>query len=70
MATKLTMSFKNAADNTTSYSVDDPRADVTDVEVQAVMDDMLAKNIFNTSGGDLVSVSGAKVTTTTVNELI
>lgn len=70
MATKLTMSFKNTADNTASYSIDDPRPDVTDVEVQAVMDDMLAKNIFNTSGGDLVSVAGAKVTTTTINELI
>ncbi len=70
MATKLTMSFKNAADNSASYSIDDPRPDVTDVEVQAVMDDMLAKNIFNTSGGDLVSVAGAKVTTTTINELI
>lgn len=70
MATKLTMSFKNAADRTASYSLDDPRPDVTDVEVQAVMDDMLAKNIFNTSGGDLVSVSGAKITTTTINELI
>jgi hypothetical protein len=64
------MSFKNTADNTASYSIDDPRPDVTDVEVQAVMDDMLAKNIFNTSGGDLVSVAGAKVTTTTINELI
>jgi hypothetical protein len=64
------MRFKNAADNTASYSIDDPRPDVTDVEVQAVMDDMLAKNIFNTSGGDLVSVAGAKVTTTTINELI
>jgi hypothetical protein len=64
------MSFKNTADNTASYSIDDPIPDVTDVEVQAVMDDMIAKNIFNTSGGDLVSVAGAKVTTTTINELI
>ncbi len=70
MTTKLTMRFKNTADNSASYSIDDPRPDVTDVEVQAVMDDMLAKNIFNTSGGDLVSVAGAKVTTTTINELI
>ncbi len=70
MATKLRMSFKNALDNTSSISLDDPKADITAVEVQTVMDDIIAKNIFNTSGGDLVAVKGAEVVTTTVNELI
>lgn len=70
MATKLTMSFKNAADNVSSYTVDEPRVDVTDVEIQAVMDDMIAKSVFNTTGGDLISVVSAKVITTTVNEII
>jgi len=70
MATKLRMSFKNALDNTSSISLDDPKADITAIEVQTVMDDIIAKNIFNTSGGDLVAVKGAEVVTTTVNELI
>jgi len=51
-------------------SVDDPREDLTPAEVQAVMDDVIAKNIFNSSGGDLVSVKSAEVITTNVNELI
>ena len=69
MATKLQMSFKNAMDKQSTLSIDNPRADVTDAEVAAVMQDIIAKNIFNTSGGDLVSIVGAKVVTTTVNEL-
>ncbi len=70
MSTRLRMSFLNALNRTTSMSVDDPREDLTPAEVQAVMDDVIAKNIFNSSGGDLVSVKSAEVVTTTVNELI
>jgi len=70
MSTRLRMSFLNALNRTTSMSVDDPREDLTPAEVQAVMDDVIAKNIFNSSGGDLVSVKSAEVITTNVNELI
>jgi hypothetical protein len=70
MATRLRMSFLNSLNRTTSMSLDDPKADLTPIQVQAVMDDIIAKNIFNSSGGDLVSVKGAEVVTTTVNELI
>ncbi|HCX03223.1 MAG: DUF2922 domain-containing protein [Tissierellales bacterium] len=70
MATRLRMSFLNSLNRTTSMSLDDPKADLTPTQVQAVMDDIIAKNIFNSSGGDLVSVKGAEVVTTTVNELI
>jgi hypothetical protein len=51
-------------------SLDDPRADLTPAEVQTVMDNIIAKNIFDSSGGDLVSVKSAEVVSTTVNELI
>lgn len=69
MATKLEMSFKNAMDNKSTISIDNPKSDVTDAEVAAVMQNILDKNIFNSNGGDLVSVDGAKVITTTVDEL-
>jgi hypothetical protein len=70
LATRLTMSFKNSSDRMSSYTLDDPRADLTDSEVEAIMLDMIAKNVFNTTGGDLVSISSAKVTTTSISELI
>jgi len=70
MATRLRMSFLNALNNTTSMSLDDPKVDLTPAEVQTVMDDIIVKNIFNSSGGDLVAVKSADIVTTTVNELI
>ena len=70
MTIRLSMSFKNAADRTSSYTIDDPRADISEAEVQAVMEDMISRNIFNTSGGDLKSIASAKVTTTDVTQLI
>ncbi len=70
MTIRLSMSFKNAADRTSSYTIDDPRADISEAEVQAVMEDMITRNIFNTSGGDLKSIASAKVTTTDVTQLI
>mgnify|MGYP002622927678 FL=1 len=70
MTTRLTMSFKNEADRTSSYTIDDPKADITEAEVQAVMEDMISRNIFNTTGGDLKSIAAARVTTTSVNQLI
>ncbi len=69
MATKLEMSFKNAMDNKSTISVDNPKSDLTDEEVATVMQNILDKNIFNTNGGDLVSINGAKVVTTTAKEL-
>ena len=69
MATKrLELIFKNQMEKTSKISIDEPKADLTDEEVQAVMNDMITKNIFSTSGGDLVSISGARVVTTDVQE--
>lgn len=69
MATKLEMSFKNTMDKKSTISIDNPRSDVTDSEVSAVMSDIITKNVFATSGGDLASILSARVVTTTVNEL-
>jgi hypothetical protein len=70
MTIRLTMSFINEAERTTSYTIDDPKEGITEAEVQAVMEDMISRNIFNTSGGDLKSIASARVTTTSVNQLI
>lgn len=70
MTTRLTMSFRNEADRTSSYTIEDPKEGISEAEVQAVMEDMIARNIFNTPGGDLKSIASARVTTTSVNQLI
>lgn len=70
MSSKIELIFKNQENRSTRISVDEPKADLTEVEVQAAMDNMIAENIFNTSGGDLVAVSGARIVTTQIEDLI
>jgi len=67
--TRLEMVFKNQLDKTTRLSIDSPRADVTEVEIRTAMDDIVARNLFNSTGGDLVSVVGARIITTDIQEL-
>lgn len=65
MAKKLMMIFKTAEGKTSTLTVDEPKEGLTDTEVRAVMDTIVAKNIFNTSSGDLVEVKSAELITTT-----
>ncbi len=69
MAQRLVMSFRNASGRAVTMSLDDPRPDITAAEVTAVMDTIIAKNVFTSSGGDLVSKERAAVIDTTENEL-
>ncbi len=70
MAKRLVMSFKTAEGSTTSLTVDQPKDTVTDVEVRAVMENIITKNIFNTNSGDLTEVKSAQIITTTEQVLI
>lgn len=65
MAKKLLMIFKTAKGTTSTLTVDEPRDGLTEAEVRAVMDTIVAKNIFNTNSGDLVEVKSAEIITTT-----
>ncbi|KAF1086289.1 hypothetical protein SPSYN_00006 [Sporotomaculum syntrophicum] len=64
----LKMSFVNQAGTKTTISLDNPKDTLTQAEVTAAMDQIIAKNIFNSAGGDLVSKHSAAIidTTTTV----
>jgi hypothetical protein len=63
------MSFRNAAGKTVTMSLADPRPDITAEDVTTAMDTIIAKNIFSSSGGDLVAKDRAAVIETTENEL-
>lgn len=69
MSERLEMTFDNEAGTASKISVDNPREDLTVMEVQTAMNAMVAANVFNTTGGDLVAAGGARIVTTTVNEL-
>lgn len=65
----LRMTFLNQANKNVALSLDNPRNNLTAAEVQAVMDNIIAKNIFTSSGGDLVSKVNARIIDTTTTEL-
>lgn len=68
MAKTLVMTFINEQSQKVNISVDDPREDVTEAEIKTVMNDIVAKNIFTSKGGNLVKLDGAKIVTTSVTE--
>lgn len=66
----LRMSFRNEAGRSVSISMDNPRVDLTAAEVENAMDMIINRNIFTTTGGDLVSIVRARIISSTVTELI
>ncbi len=66
---KLEMDFLDSLNKNYRISLNDPRTDLTDAEVFAVMDQLLATNVFKSNNGDLVGKVGARVVTTNVEEM-
>ena len=67
--TKLEMEFKDIQGKKFGLSLEEPRENLTEIEVKTAMEEVIAKNIFATSAGDIVEAVGAKLVTTTVEEL-
>ena len=66
--TKLLMTFMTQFGRKISLFVTDPREDITESEIKAVMDLIIEKNIFAPSGEDIVSAKDAKVVQTETTE--
>ncbi len=64
------MTFKTLDGATTSLTVDEPRDGLTEAEVRAVMDNIIAKNVFETKKGDLIEIKSAEIISTTEEILI
>lgn len=65
----LRMTFLNQANKNVTFSLDNPRNNLTAAEVQGVMDTIIARNIFTSSGGDLAAKINARIIDTTTTEL-
>ncbi len=61
MAKTLQMIFRNEEGKQINFNVAEPRDNLTLAEVQAVMQNMVTKNIFSTTGGNLVQSVDAKL---------
>jgi len=66
---RLIFSFKNQQGNTVSFSLDNPKANLSAAEVETVMDSIITKNLFQTAGGDLVSKQDIRLVDTTTTDL-
>jgi hypothetical protein len=65
----LRMTFNSASGSAVSISLPEPKADLTAAQIEAVMDQIIAKDIFLTSGGALVSKRDVKIVDTTTDDL-
>lgn len=66
---KLEMDFLDSLNKNHRMSINDPKADITDIEVFAVMDVILGADVFQSRNGDLIDKVGARVVTTSVEEM-
>ena len=62
MEYSLSMTFVNAGGDKVSVTIADVKNALTQTEVSALMDAVIAKNVFTSNGGDLVSKYGAQLT--------
>ena len=65
---KLLMTFMTQFGRKVSLFVTDPREDVTEAEIKAVMDLIIAKNIFAPNGENIVTAKEAKIVQTETTE--
>jgi NDP-sugar pyrophosphorylase family protein len=65
----LEMEFLDSQGKKFKITIDEPREDLTEMEIRAAMDEIVQKNVFFTSTGDIVAVSGARYVRTSVEEL-
>ena len=69
MTETLQMIFRNFDGRNTTVSVSDPDSELTAQEVEEVMDSIVSKNVFHTTGGDIVDKVRAQVVSRSVNVL-
>lgn len=66
---KLELEFKDEIGKKFIITLDNPRPDITEEEVGAAMADIVNRNVFFTTAGDIVATTGARFITTTIEEL-
>lgn len=66
MSKVLELVFKDTEGNTKTLNVTEPRDDVTKAEAESVMQGIITANVFETTAGDLATISESRVRTTTV----
>lgn len=66
----LEMVFKTATGKDVTYSMSDPKTDLTKAKVDTYMGNVVTKNVFANKAGDLTSAVKSQVVETTVTALV
>ncbi|HHV47153.1 MAG TPA: DUF2922 domain-containing protein [Tissierellia bacterium] len=66
---RLEMEFLDSAGKKFRITIDNPREGITGEEIKTVMDEIVARNVFFTASGDIVSANSARLITTTVQDM-
>lgn len=66
---KLELKFLNEDGKTVTYSLEKPVEPVDPATVKSAMDEIISQDVFTTSGGDLVSIKGARLVDHQVTEI-
>lgn len=69
MSKTLVMNFLNEGGSKTAIRVNNVKDGITEAEVSAAMDVIIAKNIFTSTGGDLKTKDSAELVDKTSTEL-
>ena len=68
MEYSLSMTFVNTGGDKVAISVSGVKPAITEAEASALMDTIIAKDVFTSKGGTLVSKYGAQLTQRTVTK--
>ena len=70
MTKTLEMTFRDAMGKNVMINIPNPQDNLSLATVQAVMQDIITKNIFVTTSGDLVDIVEAKIRVVDVTVLV
>ncbi|HLR21778.1 MAG TPA: DUF2922 domain-containing protein [Tissierellaceae bacterium] len=66
---RLELGFVDNSNKKFRISVDDPKKDLDREAIETAMNDLIEHNVFTSNGEDLKELDGARIITTSVEEM-
>ncbi|MBO1005652.1 DUF2922 domain-containing protein [Pseudogracilibacillus auburnensis] len=66
---KLELLFENEEGKTVTYSLDSPVDPADEVAINSAMDEIIAQNVFDSTGGNIVAKKGARIVERVVTDI-
>ena len=66
---RIELFFENEDGKTVKYTLDNPAEPVNNETVKSVMDTIIAQNVFESTGGELVAKKSARLIENVVEEI-